>query len=47
MEQNQDLGYDSGTLHTSEVVSVRGSVVDIHFSHQLPPIYSLLRAGGA
>lgn len=26
---------------------MRGSVVDIHFSHQLPPIYSLLRAGDA
>jgi F-type H+-transporting ATPase subunit beta len=27
------------------VVSVRGSVVDIRFDEQLPPIYSLLRAG--
>jgi len=27
------------------VVSVRGSVVDIHFDKHLPPIYSLLRAG--
>ena len=27
------------------VVSVRGSVVDIRFDEQLPPIYSVLRAG--
>jgi len=27
------------------VVSVRGSVVEVHFEHALPPIYSLLRAG--
>ena len=27
------------------VVSVRGSVVDMRFDVQLPPIYSLLRAG--
>jgi len=27
------------------VVSVRGSVVDVRFEEQLPPIYSLLRAG--
>jgi F-type H+-transporting ATPase subunit beta len=27
------------------VVSVRGSVVDIHFDEHLPPIYSVLRAG--
>lgn len=27
-----------------EVVSVRGSVVDIHFATQLPPIYALLHA---
>jgi len=28
-----------------EVVSVRGSVVDIRFANHLPPIYTLLRAG--
>ena len=28
------------------VVSVRGSVVDIRFDEHLPPIYSVLRAGG-
>ena len=27
------------------VVAVRGSVVDIRFDKQLPPIYSLLHAG--
>ncbi len=30
--------------HFGTVVSVRGSVVDIRFDEQLPPIYSLLRA---
>jgi F-type H+/Na+-transporting ATPase subunit beta len=30
---------------TGAVVSVRGSVVDIHFEQHLPPIYSVLRAG--
>ncbi|HHF0526899.1 TPA: F0F1 ATP synthase subunit beta [Legionella anisa] len=28
-----------------DIVSVRGSVVDIRFKHYLPPIYSLLHAG--
>jgi F-type H+/Na+-transporting ATPase subunit beta len=28
------------------VVAVRGSVVDIRFDGHLPPIYSVLRAGG-
>ena len=27
------------------VVSVRGSVVDVRFDRQVPPIYSVLRAG--
>jgi len=32
-------------LTTGSVVSVRGSVVDIRFDGDLPPIYSVLRAG--
>jgi F-type H+-transporting ATPase subunit beta len=28
-----------------KVVSIRGSVVDVHFNDHLPPIYSLLRTG--
>ena len=28
-----------------EVISVRGSVVDVRFDNHLPPVYSLLRAG--
>jgi F-type H+/Na+-transporting ATPase subunit beta len=32
-------------MNTGSVVSVRGSVVDVRFSQQLPGIYSLLRAG--
>jgi F-type H+/Na+-transporting ATPase subunit beta len=36
---------DSHFSNTGTVVSVRGSVVDIKFDKQLPPIYTLLRAG--
>src|ERR1035437_6837703 len=32
----------TGSSNLGEVVSVRGSVVDIRFEAQLPPIYSLL-----
>jgi len=32
-------------LTSGSVVSVRGSVVDVRFEEQLPPIYSVLRAG--
>ena len=31
--------------NTGTVVSVRGSVIDVRFDLQLPPVYSLLRAG--
>lgn len=33
-----------GIPNPGAVVSVRGSVVDIHFDEHLPPIYSLLHA---
>lgn len=36
---------DNETLNYGTVVSVRGSVVDVHFDTLLPPIYSVLRAG--
>ncbi len=36
---------NSRASNSGVVVSVRGSVVDMHFDAQLPPIYSLLRAG--
>src|SRR3990167_4163067 len=32
-------------VNSGIVVSVRGSVVDVRFDEQLPPIYSILRAG--
>jgi F-type H+-transporting ATPase subunit beta len=35
---------NANTAYLGEVVSVRGSVVDIHFDTHLPPIYSLLHA---
>jgi len=35
----------TGISNLGEVVSVRGSVVDIRFNEHLPPIYSVLRAG--
>ena len=37
----------SPSVNTGEVVSVRGSVVDVHFDEALPAIYTLLRAGSA
>ena len=36
---------NSRASNSGVVVSVRGSVVDMRFYAQLPPIYSLLRAG--
>ncbi|MBR9830122.1 MAG: F0F1 ATP synthase subunit beta, partial [Oceanospirillales bacterium] len=45
MKPNQNSEHNSDEVNTGEVVSVRGSVVDIHFDRQLPTIYSLLRAG--
>lgn len=44
MIQSQEGKRNSGLSHSGVVVSVRGSVVDIRFDEQLPPIYSLLRA---
>jgi F-type H+-transporting ATPase subunit beta len=35
----------SNLSNTGVVVSVRGSVVDIRFDGNLPPIHSVLRAG--
>jgi len=35
----------AASSNLGSVVSVRGSVVDVHFDHCLPPIFSLLRAG--
>ena len=35
----------NGSNETGSVISVRGSVVDIHFEHGLPPIYTLLKTG--
>lgn len=35
----------SNLSNTGVVVSVRGSVVDIRFDGDLPPIHSVLRAG--
>ena len=45
-ERRQALPASEGLpAHTGKVVSVRGSVVDLSFDEQLPPIYSMLRAG--
>lgn len=35
----------SPSANQGVVVSVRGSVVDVRFDHQLPPIHSVLRIG--
>ncbi len=39
------MNRDLETSHYGTIVSVRGSVVDAHFEEELPPIYSVLRAG--
>jgi len=36
---------DTKSVNQGVVVSVRGSVVDVRFDQQLPPIFSVLRAG--
>jgi F-type H+-transporting ATPase subunit beta len=38
------MGAKTNPSNVGSVVSVRGSVVDIHFDAHLPPIYSLLHA---
>ena len=40
-----DLWNCSSTANLGAVASVRGSVVDVRFDGQLPPIYSVLRSG--
>lgn len=42
---NLEIGRMSNLSNTGVVVSVRGSVVDIRFDGDLPPIHSVLRAG--
>lgn len=45
MISNLEIGRMSNLSNTGVVVSVRGSVVDIRFDGDLPPIHSVLRAG--
>ena len=45
MKSNREMTSNSRSSNSGVVVSVRGSVVDMRFDGQLPPIYSLLRAG--
>ncbi len=40
-----ELGQQNGSPNLGTVVSVRGSVVDVRFDRQLPPIYTVLRTG--
>ena len=40
-----ELDVESASANQGVVVSVRGSVVDVRFEHQLPPIHSVLHAG--
>jgi F-type H+/Na+-transporting ATPase subunit beta len=40
------MGDNGSRSNVGVVVAVRGSVVDVRFDGHLPPIYSLLRAGG-
>jgi F-type H+-transporting ATPase subunit beta len=45
LKSNPEMANKILSSHFGEVVSIRGSVVDIRFAAQLPPIHSLLRAG--
>ena len=45
MKSSREMRNNSRAANSDVVVSVRGSVVDMRFDAQLPPIYSLLRAG--
>jgi F-type H+/Na+-transporting ATPase subunit beta len=44
-EENGVLAEKNATTNSGVVTSVRGSVVEIRFDEQLPPIYSVLKAG--
>ncbi len=45
MKTNREMTDNARASNSGVVVSVRGSVVDMRFDAQLPPIYSLLHAG--
>jgi F-type H+/Na+-transporting ATPase subunit beta len=45
MKPNQEMAGSTRLANSGTVMSVRGSVVDIRYDEQLPPIYSVLRAG--
>jgi len=45
LKSNPEMANKILSSHLGEVVSVRGSVVDIRFDARLPPIHSLLRTG--
>ena len=45
MKPNREMVGTTRLANSETVVSVRGSVVDIRFDEQLPPIYPVLRAG--
>jgi F-type H+-transporting ATPase subunit beta len=45
LKSNPEMESKTLSSHLGEVVSVRGSVVDIRFDARLPPIHSLLRTG--
>ena len=45
MKSSREMTNNARASNSGVVVSVRGSVVDMRFDTQLPPIYSLLRAG--
>jgi F-type H+-transporting ATPase subunit beta len=35
----------TNSIHYGKIISVRGSVVDVHFENNLPLIYTLLHSG--
>jgi len=45
IDEAKKVTEDAVPFNTGTVVSIRGSVVDVRFDHQLPPIRSLLQTG--
>lgn len=45
MTSTKDMAHETPASNVGAVVSVRGSVVDVRFDTQLPPVHSILRAG--
>ncbi|MEP7730408.1 F0F1 ATP synthase subunit beta [Marinomonas primoryensis] len=45
VKEAEEITAETAPLNTGTVISIRGSVVDVRFDHQLPPIRTLLHTG--